>query len=735
MSVLPRMQPWQRLSWRVFWGTMLLVIVLLLVVLTLATTGARRSARATAQRSLEQSADLVAQLLAGRGRSLGGGARVFVQGPYFRTLVAEQRRDDILDQTFEAAEQLEASWVFITNDEGTLVAKSDEPSAFGESLAEVPLISSALRGQITSGFGGSGDSVLFQATAVPIAAPGGMPFGVLVATRILDSLAASDIALATNTGVFFFVRDAAGDARISAASVSGTPSLRNELSAAIVRALTAPRVSSAASLSAGRGHHEFAHGGRNWLWYSAPLSTAGGAPVGGYVVARPADDALATLAPVKQSLALAAIVGILCAFVAATLTAQLIARPVAQLAEQVAALVEQGELATDGTSSSFDAESPLAPAEITALVGAVDALVRTSHDQDLLRPLIAAVPEGVAAADRATLREAHAPSAAAAAPRVRTLTFRAPPTEHTSRTPIDRLLAQRYRLDAEVGHGGLGTVYRAHDVVLDETVAIKLLRPEAMGGASDSATLMAAEVRLARRVTHRHVVRLHDIGDADGEPFISMEYVDGVSLAQLIAAHGSLTPRVVAALARQLLRGLAAAHAQGVVHGDIKPHNLLVSRAGILKVSDFGLARLVRAEWRSGGGASVVGDVISGRLHGASMGTPEYMAPELLVGAEPSPASDCYSAGLVLHECLVGGTPFSAHTPVGLIGAKLQPTPPRGTRITPLAAEAVRRQYRIPPAVEGLVGRMTASDATQRPTDLAPLISAWQRVETGLMLS
>ena len=127
-------------------------------------------------------------------------ARVFVQGPYFRTLVAESRRDDILDQTFEAAEQLDASWVFITDASGMLVAKSDEPSASGDQLANVALISGALRGQVMTGFGGSGDSALFQATAVPVAAPGGSPFGVLVATRLLDSAMAVDIATATPSG-------------------------------------------------------------------------------------------------------------------------------------------------------------------------------------------------------------------------------------------------------------------------------------------------------------------------------------------------------------------------------------------------------------------------------------------------------------------------------------------------------------------------------------------------------
>ena len=129
----------------------------------------RKSPRNQCRRGLEQSADLAAQFLAGRTRSLASGARVFVQSPYFRTLVAQRRRDDVLDQAFEAAEQLEADWVFITDQRGVLIAKSDEPGAVGVPMGDVPLVAGALRGQVTSGFGESQDSVLFQAVAVPIA--------------------------------------------------------------------------------------------------------------------------------------------------------------------------------------------------------------------------------------------------------------------------------------------------------------------------------------------------------------------------------------------------------------------------------------------------------------------------------------------------------------------------------------------------------------------------------------
>ena len=207
------------ITWRVFVGTAVIVGVVVMVALIMASSAARRSADATARRSLEQASDLVAQLLAGRERSLAGGARVFVQGPYFRTLVAERRRADILDQTFEAAEQLDASWVFITDGVGALLAKSDEPSASGDALGRVPLVAAALRGSVSGGFGVSGDSLLFQATSVPIALPGATPFGVLVATRRIDSAMTADFRAAAASEVLFFARDRDGKPHLVASTL------------------------------------------------------------------------------------------------------------------------------------------------------------------------------------------------------------------------------------------------------------------------------------------------------------------------------------------------------------------------------------------------------------------------------------------------------------------------------------------------------------------------------------
>src|SRR5919112_92763 len=149
------------LSWRVFLGTAAIVCAVLGAALATASRSVRRTGEESVRRGLEQATDLVAQFLAGRERSLAGGAGVFVQGPYFRAIVAGRSRDHILDQAFEAAEQLDADWVFITDERGVLLAKSDEPGASGDALNGVPLIAGALQGRSTSGFGVSRDSILF----------------------------------------------------------------------------------------------------------------------------------------------------------------------------------------------------------------------------------------------------------------------------------------------------------------------------------------------------------------------------------------------------------------------------------------------------------------------------------------------------------------------------------------------------------------------------------------------
>jgi hypothetical protein len=208
-----------------------------------------------------------------------------------------------------------------------------------------------------------------------------------------------------------------------------------------------------------------------------------------------------------------------------------------------------------------------------------------------------------------------------------------------------QMIADRYRVVALAGRGGMGEVYRAEDLRLGQLVAIKFLPP----GLSEDVAALArfhSEVRIARQVSHPNVCRVFDIGDVDGIPFLSMEYVDGEDLASVVRRIGRLSPDKATEVARQICAGLAAAHDRGVIHRDLKPANVMLDGAGKVRVMDFGLAG------------------IAATIHGAEIraGTPAYMAPEQLAGKEVTAKSDIYSLGLILYEITTGKRAFEAST-------------------------------------------------------------------------
>src|SRR5690242_7099325 len=209
------------------------------------------------------------------------------------------------------------------------------------------------------------------------------------------------------------------------------------------------------------------------------------------------------------------------------------------------------------------------------------------------------------------------------------------------------MIAARYRLVALLGRGGMGEVYRADDLTLDQPVALKFL-PD--GVAADPARLAQFhnELRIARQVSHKNVCRLYDLGEADGRPFLTMEYVDGEDLASLLRRIGRFPADKAIDIARQLCAGVSAAHERGVIHRDLKPANVMIDGDGNVRITDFGIATAAR---RSGEARD--GDVA---------GTPQYMAPELLRGSAASVRTDIYALGLILFEVFTGKRAFDAKT-------------------------------------------------------------------------
>ncbi|MBL8979325.1 MAG: serine/threonine protein kinase, partial [Gemmatimonadetes bacterium] len=251
------------------------------------------------------------------------------------------------------------------------------------------------------------------------------------------------------------------------------------------------------------------------------------------------------------------------------------------------------------------------------------------------------------------------------------------------------VFAGRYEIKSVLGQGGMGVVYRAVDRELDEQVAIKLLHGEMVRRDASLLERFKQEIRLARRITHPNVVRTHDMGEAAGLYFITMEFVEGTSLDDLIRKRGKLPVGVTLTVARQLLRALEAAHAQGVVHRDIKPQNMIVDAQGFLKVMDFGIARLA--------------DNSKGlTMDGAVVGTPDYMAPEQLLGREVDGRADIYATGAVLFQCLTGERLFPADSLPTLIMKQVE-EPARDPRtlspeVPPALAQAILKALAKDPA-------------------------------------
>jgi serine/threonine-protein kinase len=260
-------------------------------------------------------------------------------------------------------------------------------------------------------------------------------------------------------------------------------------------------------------------------------------------------------------------------------------------------------------------------------------------------------------------------------------------------------LAGRYEIFDVVGQGGMGRVYRATDTVLGGEVAIKTLRPSVLADDAELREWFKREVRLSRRITHPNVVRTHDYGDDDGLLFITMEYVTGVSLRSLLASRQRLSVESTLAIGEQLCRALAAAHAEGVVHRDVKPDNVLLSADGAVKVMDFGIAQLVADE----------GD---GTTDGA--GTLGYSAPEQLLSEPVGPAADLYAVGVLFFECLTGTLPYPSVSPMVLLQQVFRDPPP----------DLRARVPEVSPAFAALIGTLLAPDPGARPDSAGTVAAA-----------
>ena len=268
-----------------------------------------------------------------------------------------------------------------------------------------------------------------------------------------------------------------------------------------------------------------------------------------------------------------------------------------------------------------------------------------------------------------------------------------PPDEGIQFKPGD-IFARRYRIIEEIGRGGMGKVYKAEDTELNITVALKIILPK-YASLPSFIEHFKRETLAARSISHENVIRIHDIGEADNIKYISMDYIKGQNLRELIRASGSLTIETTVNMVREMGEALKAAHRKGIVHYDLKPSNIMVDNSGRVYIMDFGLAKAIQAEQTADKARSIAG-------------TPQYMSPEQARGEKTDHRSDIYSLGVIIFEMLTGRLPFEASTAAEYREKHIKEPPPLPSKINPL----------IPPSVEAAILKCLEKDREKRYQDV-----------------
>jgi hypothetical protein len=297
-----------------------------------------------------------------------------------------------------------------------------------------------------------------------------------------------------------------------------------------------------------------------------------------------------------------------------------------------------------------------------------------------------------------------APSPPAVAPvdlgRTATAALIAAPTPSLGGLQPGAVLANRYKIERLLGRGGMGAVYLAHDEVLGDAVAVKVI---ASAFAADEPALLERfrrEAAAARKVTSPNVIRIHDLGEArPGLLYLSMEYFPGRTLAEIITARGSVPLADCLDYLRQICAGLAAAHDAGVIHRDLKPHNVLVGERGVVKLIDFGLAKATTASLTA---------------TGLLLGTPHYMAPEQVRGQAVDAQSDLYSLGALAYHLVAGRPPFTGDNPIAIGFAHCSEPAPAVTALRP----------DVPAPVAAIIAAALAKAPADRPRSVAEFRAA-----------
>jgi serine/threonine-protein kinase len=642
----------------------LIVVALVATTLVFTTFQADRLAHETLRQALAETRGVWETFQVDRYNKLKLGVRVLANDSPFKAAIETGDEGTILDMLKERGQDIKADFFIATDSDGLVVARSDRPGAQGQDLSQHPVVVKSLEGQESATIWRQDDR-LYHVVSVPMQF-GADILGVLIAGYGINEALAGDIRKLTHSEIAYLIQGD-GPPRLSVTSLGPKE-------AGLAAALARPEFGAAGSASP----FEVDLGGERHLAVVVPLSSAGGETVGSVVALRSVAQEMAAFTRFRTSLVVVSLVVMAAALALAWLGARRIAGPVRRLASLV-------ERARDGSYSG--AVSVVSSDEIGTLARAFNSLLADLREKEqliqFLREGMTILKKGQAAGARTEVASAETTAIAAVS------------AQAGVKIEKGQLFAGRYEILSTVGKGGMGVVYRAMDKQLDEVVALKVLRPDVVQEDATLVTRFKQELKLARRITHRNVLRTHDFNEVDGTPYISMEYLEGVTLKELIANKGALPVPVGLRIAKQMCQGLEAAHRQGVVHRDIKPHNMLIlPESGELKIMDFGIARASKMD-PGESGLTMAGTV---------MGTPDYIPPEQAQGHPADYRSDLYSMGVVLFEVFTGTLPFKGDSAMKVVIAHIQQTPPRPRKLNPA----------IPEELEAIILRCMEKDPARR---------------------
>lgn len=583
--------------------------------------------------------------------------------------------------------------ILIVDSEGRVLVRTDAPDRRGTSVRMGKLFSEPLHyGRVSRGFMLKGRSLRYAAVAPvrDITAPEVAHGAVALMYDFSDDLI-SEIQSLTNSEVVVCASPphlGRGKPAENYVLHSSDPNLA-KLVQSYVEEMGVPGL---ANPAASETHYtvDVTMGGEDYAVLVQPLFTADMVPLGAFLVFRSRTELLHPFRQIEQAMLWSGIAALLAACLLASLLAGRFVRPIIALVD-FAKGIERGE---------FPEEVPTPDSkELSELAEALGSMGRNLKLNAVLEDYLAQAAEEEDIASDGWETEVDLVATTDSGP----ATLR-----NEDKLVSGASLDDRYRIRRFLGSGAFGAVYQAEDLQLQELVALKVLagiHPE-----HTSFEQIRREISLARRITHRNIVRTHDFGVTEDSVYISMEFVRGVTLSQFVRKNGPLPIAMGLILARQMCWALDAAHSAGVVHRDLKPQNILIDRKGVLKIMDFGVALSASERDDDGWG------------QGALVGTPTFMAPEQFESAKVDRRADIYSAGIVLFFLFSGTVPFPTKDKLRLFHLHLNEKPSKLSSKVP----------ELPPELDAIVERALQKDPEKRFQDMREMAEALAAVSRAV---